>query len=52
MERIRFDPETQTLNVLIQSTDPKFFTREFLPVSIDYASSDLEIGTYGCVPEV
>lgn len=51
VERISFDPQTQTLNVLIQRTDRKFFTREFLPISIDYAPSDLAIASYGCVPE-
>lgn len=52
VERISFDPETQTLNVLIERTDQRFFTREFLPISIDYAPSDLEISSYGCIPEV
>lgn len=52
VERISFNPETQTLNVLIERTDPKYFTRDFIPVSIDYAPSNLEIGPYGCVPEV
>jgi len=52
VERISFDPESQTLNVLIERTDPRFFTREFLPISIDYAPSDLEVKSYGCVPEV
>ena len=52
VERISFDPETQTLSVFIERTDPGFFTREFLPISIDYAPSDLGINTYGCVPEV
>ena len=51
-ERIGFDAETQTLNVLIERTDPKFFTRDFLPISIDYAPSDVEIAHFGCVPEV
>ena len=52
VERISFDPEAQTLNVLIERTDPGFFTREFLPISIDYAPSNTEIGRYGCVPEI
>lgn len=52
VERISFDPEAQTLNVLIERTDPGFFTRDFIPISIDYAPSDLEIGYYGCVPEI
>ena len=52
VERISFDPETQTLNVLIERSDPGFFTRDFIPISIDYAPSDLEIAPYGCIPEV
>ena len=52
VERISFDPETQTLNVLIVRTDPRFFTRDFIPISIDYAPSNTEIGRYGCVPEI
>lgn len=50
VERIHFDPEAQTLNVLIQRTDPKFFTRPFLPISIDYAPSDTEIARFNCKP--
>lgn len=52
VERISFDPEAQTLNVLIERTDPRFFTRDFTPISIDYAPSNTEIGRYGCVPEI
>lgn len=52
VERIRFDKESQTLNVVIQQSDPLFFTREFDPISIDYAPSDAEITHFGCVPEV
>ncbi len=52
VERISLDPETQTLNVLIERRDPKFFTRDFLPISLDYAPSDVEIAHFGCVPEV
>ena len=51
-ERIGFDAETQTLNVLVERTDPKFFTRDFIPISIDYAPSNVEIAHFGCVPEV
>ena len=52
VERIGFDAETQTLNVRIERTDPKFFTREFIPISIDYAPSNVEMAHFGCVPEV
>ena len=52
VERISFNPETQTLNVLIERTDPRFFTSDFVPISINYAPSDLEITPFGCVPEV
>ena len=52
VERIGFDAETQMLNVLVERTDPKFFTRDFIPISIDYAPSNVEIAHFGCVPEV
>ena len=52
VERISLDPQTQTLNVLIERKDPKFYTRNFLPISLDYAPSDVEIARFGCTPEI
>ena len=46
------DPQTQTLNVLIERKDPKFYTRNFLPISLDYAPSNVEIARFDCTPEV
>lgn len=50
VEHIRFDPKTQTLKVQLDRSDPKFFTREFLPISIAYAPSDTKIARFNCKP--
>lgn len=50
VERIRFDPKTQTLDVLLARRDPKYFTREFIPISIDYAATDAKIERFNCRP--
>ena len=52
VERIGLGPQTQTLNVLIERKDPKFHTRNFLPISLDYAPSNVEIARFDCTPEV
>ena len=52
VERISLDPQTQTLNVLIERKDPKFHTHNFLPISLDYAPSDVEIARFDCTPEI
>jgi hypothetical protein len=51
VERIRFDPESQRLNVSIDLSDPEFFTRHFDTANAEYAPSDLEIQPFGCRPE-
>jgi hypothetical protein len=51
VERISLDEEAQRLTVLIQRSDPKFFSREFSPISFTFAPSDREIGVWGCVPD-
>jgi hypothetical protein len=50
-EVLRFDDESQTLVVTIELRDPKFFTRDFPPVSASYVHTDLEIEPFGCIPE-
>jgi hypothetical protein len=51
VERIRFDPGTNRLNLTIELDDPEFYTRDFEPVSAEYAPSGLEIQPFGCRPE-
>ena len=51
VERIRFDAESNRLQVTIEHADPVFFTRAFDPVAAEYAPTDLEIQPFGCRPE-
>ena len=51
VERVRFDAETNRLEVSIVFDDPVFFTRRFPPATATYAPSDLEIQPFGCRPE-
>ena len=51
VERVRFNPETNRLEVSIVFDDPVFFTRGFDPAAATYAPSDLEIQPFECRPE-
>src|SRR5690606_35486574 len=51
VERVRFDAETNRLEVSIVFDDPVFFTRGFDPAAATYAPSDLEIQPFECRPE-
>jgi hypothetical protein len=51
VERIRFDPATNRLQLTVEHEDPKFFTRAFDPVSAQYAPTNLEIQPFDCRPE-
>lgn len=51
VERVRFDPETNRLELSIYYEDPIFFTRPFPPATATYAPSDLDIQPFGCRPE-
>lgn len=52
VERIRFDPKTQKLELRLERSDPKYFTRPFIPISIAYAPSDTKIERFDCKPGV
>lgn len=51
VERLRFDPETNRLQVSIQYDDPAFYTRDFDPASAEYLPTSLEIEPFNCRPE-
>lgn len=51
VERVRFNAETNRLEVSIEFDDPVFFTRPFPPATATYAPSDLEIQPFDCRPE-
>ncbi len=51
VERIRFDPSSNRLQLTIVLDDPVFYSRDFEPVSAEYAPSALEIQPFGCRPE-
>lgn len=40
------------LNVTIETHDPVYYTRPFLPVTATYARSELALQPFGCTPEV
>ena len=52
VERIRFDAETNRIQLSIEHYDPKFFTRDFPVANAQYAASDIEIKPFGCIPEI
>ena len=51
VERIRFNEETNTLDLTIEHYDPVYFTRDFPLTEGSYGPSDLEIKPFGCIPE-
>jgi hypothetical protein len=51
VERLRFDPLTNRLQLTIEQDDPVFFTRDFEVASAEYLPSDLEIEPFNCRPE-
>jgi hypothetical protein len=51
VERVRFDPETNRLQVSIQYDDPVFYTRDFDPASAEYLPTNLDIEPFDCRPE-
>lgn len=51
VERVHLDAARQRLVVEILHKDPEYFTREFTPVTFEYAPSDLEIEPFNCTPE-
>jgi len=50
-ERIRFDTESNRLNVAIQHVDPVFYARDFDNVSAEYQPTDLKPQPFNCRPE-
>ena len=51
VERIRFDAETNRIQLGIEHYDPLFFTRDFPVSTAEYGASDLDIAPFGCIPE-
>jgi hypothetical protein len=51
VERLHLDAARQLLVVEISQQDPEFFTRDFDPVSFEYAPSDLKLEPFNCSPE-
>lgn len=52
IERISFDTEKQLVNLSIEQTDPKFFSKDFPPAAAQYGATKLQIKPFGCTPEV
>lgn len=51
VERIRFNPGTNAIDLEIEHYDPVYYTRDFPLTEGSYAASDLEIKPFGCIPE-
>jgi Family of unknown function (DUF6152) len=51
VERLHLDAARQRLVVEISQKDPEFFTRDFDPVTFEYAPSDLKLEPFNCSPE-
>jgi hypothetical protein len=51
VERIRFNPETNSIDLTMEHYDPVFFTRDFPVAEGSYGPTDLEIEPFGCIPE-
>jgi hypothetical protein len=50
-EVLRFDAQTQSLEVSMVFNDPGFYTREFPLATSRYKRTGLEIRPFGCIPE-
>lgn len=51
VERIRFNAETNSIELSMDHSDPLYFTRDFPVTEASYAASDLSIQPFGCIPE-
>jgi Family of unknown function (DUF6152) len=51
-ERVWFNRKTNSIRVVVDQEDPRFFTTPFAPASGEFAATDLEIQPFGCVPEI
>jgi hypothetical protein len=51
IERVRFDPATNRLQVSILYADPEFYTRDFDAASAEYLPTNLDIEPFNCRPE-
>ncbi len=51
VERVRFNADSNRLELSIVFDDPEFFTRGFDPATASYAPSNLEIQPFNCRPE-
>jgi len=51
-ERIWFHRRTNSIRVIVDQEDPKFFTTSFNPSSGEFRATDMEIKPFGCIPEV
>lgn len=50
-EILRYDEQSQSLEVTMLFKDPGFYTRDFPVVTTRYEKTDLQIRPFGCVPE-
>jgi len=50
-EILRFDEDSQSLEVTMLFSDPGYYSRDFPPVTTRYERTDLKIRPFGCIPE-
>ena len=50
VERLHLDAARQRLVVEVAQKDAEFFTRDFEPVTFEYAPSDLKLEPFNCLP--
>jgi hypothetical protein len=50
-EILRFDEDSQSLDVTMLFSDPQFYDREFPQVTTRYQRTDLQVRQFGCIPE-
>jgi hypothetical protein len=51
VERITFNKEANSIDLVMEHYDPVFFTRDFPLAEASYGASNLEIKPFGCIPE-
>lgn len=51
-EILRYDEQSQSLEVTMLFKDPGFYNRDFPPVTTRYERTELEIRPFGCIPEI
>lgn len=51
VERLRFNPDSQRVELTMEFSDPEYFTRDFPAARAEYGATTMVIKPFGCRPE-